>query len=562
MSDVVPKDLQAERSVLGAILVEPEQLPALRAMQLTEGDFSLLPHGLIWRACCALADAATPIDLMTLRVALEKAGHLDIVGGLLYLSGLPDGVPKASNARAYAGIVREKARARAAVRIVDRARHEIATSGVTADVLTALAGVATMADARPAARRISLTAASAIAIAPVRHLWSGRAALASLGLLAGREGVGKTAIAYTLAAGVTRGTLPGACLGRPAAVIVVAGEDSWSHTVVPRLMAAGADLDLVFRVDVTTSTGGGDSLILPLDLAALQARILDVGAVLVLLDPLLSRLDAALDSHKDADVRLALEPLAALADATGACLIGLIHLNKSTSTDPLSMLMASRAFAAVARWVLFAMTDPTDDTRRLLGLVKNNLGPCDVPTLTYRVVGHLVGQSGPGEDVWTGKLEWLGESATGIRDAVVATTQDGDRTATGEAAEWLGDYLASAGGSADSAEVKRAGAKAGHSIDAIKRARQRIGCPTLSVGFPRRTVWSLPAAQSVHARAGSPPTAPTAPTGDISSDSSLSQSVQSAQTGRPRARVLPLAGGPNEVPRGQGPAEERSSHVL
>lgn len=410
------------------------------------------------------------------------------------------------------------------------------------------------------ARRVSLTPANAIPIAPVRHLWAGRAALGSFGLLAGREGVGKSAIAYTLVAAVTRGTLPGAYLGRPAGAIIVAGEDSWAHTVVPRLMAAGADLARVYRVDVTTATGGHDSLSLPLDLGALETLILEVGAVIVVLDPLLSRLDAALDSHKDADVRLALEPLAALADTTGVCLLGLIHLNKSTSTDPLSMLMASRAFAAVARWVLFAMTDPTDDARRLLGLVKNNLGPCDLPTLTYRVAGHLVGQSATGDDVWTGKLEWLGECATAIRDAVADTTQDGDRSATSEATDWLADYLAGAGGSADSAEVKKAGGKAGHSTDSLKRARLRLGCPSLSVGFPRRTVWTLP--QSEHARAGTHPTAPTAPTGDISNNLSLfkpaqsEQLEQSEQTPRDVLRLAPApafdASGafvaPDEVP--------------
>lgn len=393
----------------------------------------------------------------------------------------------------------------------------------------------------PAGRRIVLTPASAIDYKPVAYLWKGYIAARSLGLLGGREGIGKSAVTFTVVAGVTRGTLPGAYYGRPSAVIVVAGEDSWSHTIVPRLMAAGADLTRVFRVDVTTATGGADSLCLPLDVSALAAAIAEVGAVLVVLDPLLSRLDGALDSHKDADVRRALEPLSTLADQTGASVLGLIHVNKSTSGDPLSMLMASRAFAAVARWVLFATVDPADDSRRLLGLVKNNLGPCDLPTLAYRVVGHLVGKADTGEDVWTGKLEWLGETATAIRDAVADTSPPGDRTATAEAADWLCDYLVAAGGSAPSAEIKRDGHKDGHSADALKRARQRLGCQVISSGLPRRTVWFMPTStQSAHARGGSAPITPIAPTGDISEKSSLlpAQSVQSGQSPR---EVLPLA---------------------
>lgn len=394
----------------------------------------------------------------------------------------------------------------------------------------------------PVARRLSLTPASAICIGAVQYLWRPYIPTGSFGLLGGREGVGKSAVTFTVAAGITRGTLPGVHHGRPSCVIIVAGEDSWSHTIVPRLMAAGADLSKVFRVEVETATGGAASLCLPLDISALANLIVEVGAVLVVLDPLLSRLDGALDSHKDADVRRALEPLSALADSTGACVLGLIHVNKSTSGDPLSMLMASRAFAAVARWVLFAAADPTDDARRLLGLVKNNLGPCDLPTLTYRVESRLVARTKAGDDVWTGRLEWTGETDTDIRDAVADTSTSGDRTATAEAQDWLSDYLAAAGGSAASADVKRDGHKHGHSADSLKRARQRLRCRVISSGMPRRTEWSLPnSIQSERARGESAPTAPTAPTGD-SSDMTTDHSVQLAQSAQTTRQVPQLGG--------------------
>jgi len=63
---------------------------------------------------------------------------------------------------------------------------------------------------------------------------------------------------------------------------------------------------------------------------------------------------------------------------SGAAVVGLIHVNKSVSTDALNTIMASRAFAAVARWVLFVMIDPDDESTRLLGLPKNNLGRTDL----------------------------------------------------------------------------------------------------------------------------------------------------------------------------------------
>ena len=115
-----------------------------------------------------------------------------------------------------------------------------------------------------------LTPASAIAIRPVRWLWEDRLSLGTLSLLGGREGVGKTLLAYTLAADLTRGSLPGVYLGQPRSVLVAATEDSWEHTITPRLMAAGADLTRVFRVDVVAPDDVPLSLSLPQDVAALE----------------------------------------------------------------------------------------------------------------------------------------------------------------------------------------------------------------------------------------------------------------------------------------------------
>src|SRR5215472_1886296 len=99
---------------------------------------------------------------------------------------------------------------------------------------------------RPEGRRLELVPASSIKVKPVHWLWKNRVPLGELTLLAGREGIGKSAIAYTLAAWITTGTMKGKYLGEPRAVVVAATEDSWEHTIVPRLMAAGANLDLVY----------------------------------------------------------------------------------------------------------------------------------------------------------------------------------------------------------------------------------------------------------------------------------------------------------------------------
>jgi hypothetical protein len=347
-----------------------------------------------------------------------------------------------------------------------------------------------------------------------------------------------------LIADITRGSLPGIYAGVPRAVIIAATEDSWEYTIVPRLMAAGADLTLVYRVDVETADGIDAALSLPRDLSAVEQLISETKAALLLLDPILSRLDAALDSHKDGEVRQALEPLVAVAERTDCCVGGLIHVNKSTSNDPLTTLMASRAFAAVARAVLFVMVDPEDETTRLLGQPKNNLGRSDLPTLSFKVEGYKVAQTVEG-DVWTGKLVWTGESDLSIRDALqqAVEARGENRTVVSEAADWLQDYLTQQGGSADSADVKKEGAKAGHSHDALKRARHKLKAAAVSVGFPRRTHWTLQSAQSVGATSGESAltalTAPTAPTGRQSAQSAqLEQSVDTPRASAPTAFVF------------------------
>lgn len=130
-------------------------------------------------------------------------------------------------------------------------------------------------------RVLELTPASNIKVKPVHWLWENRIPLGELTLLAGREGIAKSTIAYTLTAWITTGTMKGRYIGEPRAVVIAATEDSWEHTIVPRLMAAGANLDLVYRVDVTEGEMSG-FLTLPSDIAALHEVVRQVRAALVL----------------------------------------------------------------------------------------------------------------------------------------------------------------------------------------------------------------------------------------------------------------------------------------
>ena len=366
-------------------------------------------------------------------------------------------------------------------------------------------------------RHVELVPASSIKIKPVRWLWHNRLPEGELTLLAGREGLGKSTIAYTLAAWVTLGTMKGRYEGQPRAVVVAATEDSWEHTIVPRLMAAGADLNRVFRIDVVTEDGADGLLTLPSDIASLHEAVERSDAALVLLDPLISRLSAQLDSHKDAEVRVALEPLTAFAKRACVSVLGIIHVNKSSSSDALNVIMGSRAFAAVARAVLMAVKNPEDDTC-LFGLAKNNLGSKDQPAFQYRIVGEKVAETDEGP-VWTGKIDWLGKSDRSVDEVMIAMGEGGmdGMSAVDEAAAWLEDYLTAEGGSKASSIVKTAGGKQGHNDRNLKRAASKIKIRYESEGFPRTTIWTLPASlmpsTNGDAALETLPTVPTVPTG-------------------------------------------------
>jgi hypothetical protein len=85
-------------------------------------------------------------------------------------------------------------------------------------------------------------------------------------------GTGKSSFLIWKAAQIPRSELPGAFKGHPWAVIYVAVEDSWKFTIVPRLMAASADLTKVYRAEVETADEETDTLSLPADNRLLRRR--------------------------------------------------------------------------------------------------------------------------------------------------------------------------------------------------------------------------------------------------------------------------------------------------
>lgn len=336
-------------------------------------------------------------------------------------------------------------------------------------------------------RKLKWDTAAEIKPKRVKWFWHERIAMGTLALLAGREGIGKSTLAYTLVAQITNGTLRGEFENTPRGVVIVATEDSWEFTIVPRLMAAKADLGKVFRVQPTDQDEYGISL--PRDIEELAIGVKERQIALILLDPLMSRVDSKLDTHKDSEVRQALEPLVKMAQDSGAAVLGLIHVNKSGSTDPLSTLMGSRAFSAVARAVLYVIEDPDNRELKVMGQPKNNLGRSDLPELAYSLNQVTVGEW-EDEIITSVQLKWEGERLAGsIRTMLATKTQT--KSKQEQAEEWLDTYL-SVNGKTLSKNVKDAGKIEGFSEATLKRAFSDMRGIVTSQGFPRTSYWSLP----------------------------------------------------------------------
>jgi replicative DNA helicase len=108
MSDrTLPHNLEAEKSVLGAILINNQAFNQA-AEVIDQTDFFRDAHRRIFEKMIALTDRNEPVDLVTLKDELTRSNEIDEVGGPAYISSLTDGVPRSANIEYYAKIVKEK----------------------------------------------------------------------------------------------------------------------------------------------------------------------------------------------------------------------------------------------------------------------------------------------------------------------------------------------------------------------------------------------------------------------------------------------------------------------
>jgi putative DNA primase/helicase len=326
---------------------------------------------------------------------------------------------------------------------------------------------------------------------PVEWLWPGRVARGKLTLIAGEAGLGKSQLAIAMAAAVTTGGEWPCCEGRAplGSVVILSAEDGAADTVIPRLIAAGADCKRVHIVSAVRDDAGHRSFGLSAaDLALLEQLFSEIGDVkLIIIDPISSYLGPRVDSHVNAAVRGVLEPVSEMAARLGIAILAITHPPKGTGTTAINRFIGSIAFVAAARAAFMVTRDPDDENRRLFLPVKNNLAPLG-KGLAFRLEQRLVADGIHGSSV-----AWETETVTITADQALAATDvagEGAASPRTEAEEYLRDKLSA--GRVPVEDVNEHAGALGIAPRTLARARKALGVRAVKDGFGGGWLLAMP----------------------------------------------------------------------
>lgn len=305
-------------------------------------------------------------------------------------------------------------------------------------------------------------------------------------LCAGLPGLGKSMLICYLAAAESKA-------GRR--VCIAAAEDSIEHVLIPRLIAARADLRLIEFIGYEDQHGDG-ALHLPDHGNLLRDTIRRVKPSLLAVDPIGSFLGRAVDAWKDTDVRAALGPFKTIAEENHCACILVAHLNKG-SGPYLKRIGNSAAFGQFVRSGLLFGRDPDDKdrekgTQRVLVSGKLNVGAPPQARCYQIDTAHIPSADGSPPDISTARLSYKGESPHSTEELLASS----ERTTleptpeTREAILMLNEILA--GGSVPRKQINDEARKWGLSMKPVYNAADRLGIIIEAAGFQKGTNWRLP----------------------------------------------------------------------
>lgn len=314
---------------------------------------------------------------------------------------------------------------------------------------------------------------------------------AAVSLLIGPEGIGKSLLWVWLVAFITTGK-PSPEFGiparDPARVLLVVTEDDWSTEVLPRLLVAGADIDMVDVI--CTEVDGSGSPLFPRDMQLVYETGHD--AALIVIDAWLDTVPAQIHVRDTQQAREALHPWKEAATSTGAAVLLVTHTNRISSGNTRDTYGATVGLRQKARMALYGTQD--DDGNLVIGPDKAN-GVATVNASVFAISSTPFFPPAEDHDGTVGQLGYVRDSDRPIKAHVLGAfeAERGDDPQERVNAEvWLREYLTKEGPRAKSAEAKRDAIKAGISDKMLRRAREKLRVVYGYEGFPADSVWSLP----------------------------------------------------------------------
>lgn len=277
---------------------------------------------------------------------------------------------------------------------------------------------------------------SEVEMTNVKWLWPDRIPLGKQSLIVGDPGLGKSFLTIDIASRVTTGTAwPDNRDQRnePGTVLILSAEDGISDTIGPRLKQARADLSRVHVLKGVRQPENSDVLShfsLERDLRHLEGFMRKFSDTrLIVIDPLSAYLGKS-DSHRDAEIRGVLGPLADFAETRDVSVLGVVHNNKAVGMKAVHRVMGSTAFVASARTAWLVCKDREDPTgnRRLMLQIKNNLAP-NPGGLAFQIVKP-------------GVIEWFDGTVSTTADEALAPPKQGRPPSTRDEVErWIKEEL-------------------------------------------------------------------------------------------------------------------------
>jgi hypothetical protein len=301
-------------------------------------------------------------------------------------------------------------------------------------------------------------------------------------LLAAKGGSGKGLVCTSLAASTTT-PLPWPATSETAKVgnvIWCEAEDPFAEVLIPRMIAAGVNLE---RVQICTPKAWQN-------IADLRAKIIAEYIRLIVLSPLLSFMPGLTDKNDEMGVRDALQPMQDAIKDTGCTITGICHTTKKADLHAVEKILGAVAFSNYVRCVLLAAPDKEPDegeersiTRYRLVHAKHNLSPRGNDLIyTPRHTGIQ------GERTQYVRLDWEVAASNCEVDAIFDRKGGSQHKQT--AGDWLAEYLLTEGGEIPREVVIHEGEKAGHKEKALQAAAAKN--PKIRgrrAGFQGGSVW-------------------------------------------------------------------------